>query len=401
MLNELHKLSVTLARNNIKLELWHREYKQLPGGNCYRIWLDNAGAVMNVKLMDRSLVAICRKYGNNQQSFPAFNVAPLYRITSDANKEYCDKLNRGQVSFDAAELKSICVKAGDNWSNRLFKKTNGCLHKKMPGLPSDSAMASLMRIAEKLDGNMLRAALEACVWERLESDIKTYLPLLIHKGNVKKKPENDTGSVSVLLDLVDWERFGNPIANENTTRQVNEWLHADASDPEPTTDERLDAFGTPYSDVGESMPRVKLAPGFEVVLRSMFHEQVCQFRYGKADDDSYPLSAANRDTLSASLEQIVQAGNESVTWRKIDTGAMLFVYPDKLPKIPPKFAGLFGGYNINGKLDTNDESRFEAIAHNFIAALNAIKPSEKPENIQVFALQQIPPPLSNHAQRWY
>jgi hypothetical protein len=254
-----------------------------------------------------------------------------------------------------------------------------------------------MHIAEQIDSTAFRIALENCVWERLSGDIKTYLPLLIYKGNAKKEPEDDIGSLSIMLDLSDWQQYGDPIANENTTKQINEWLNANSGSTPQTTFSQYDAFGTPYSDIGKPMPSVRLAPGFEVALRSMFREQACQYRYRNADDYSFPVALANRSAAKTSLEWIVQPDNENVTWRKIDNDSVLFVYPDKLPKISPKFAGLFGS-GINKNADTDNGDRFEIIAKNFMVTLNAVEPQERPKNLQIFALQQIPPALSKRAK---
>jgi hypothetical protein len=396
MLNELHELSVTLSSNNIKQQEWHDDYTQLPGGDCYRVWLHSDGAVAKIEVMSKDLVAVCRKYGNNQQAFPAFNIAPLYRITSDEDRAYYDAINRGKYQVDVKRLREMCV--NDNWNGKLLKKVNGCLHKKIPNMPDGSAISSLMRITEQIDSTWFRTTLEKSVWEYIQSDTRTYLPILIHIGNAKKQAKDDTGSLSVILDLVDWEQFGYSIASENTTKQINEWLRSCANSDEQTESGVYDAFGTPYKDIGKPMPTVRLAPGFEVVLRSMFHEQLCQYRYRNADDRSYPIAKPNRSAAKASLEWISQPDNEKKTWRKIDNDAMLFVYPDKLPGIPLKYAELFGGNDNNKQSNTFSESRFEDIAEKFIITLNAIKPHDKPENIQIFALQQIPPALSKRAK---
>jgi hypothetical protein len=263
-------------------------------------------------------------------------------------------------------------------------------------MPEADVISTLMRISAKLVGRSLRTALETCTWERLQNDITTYLPLLIHKGNANIKPEDDTGSLSIILDLAAWEQFGDPVASGTTTKQINERLVADMH-PAVITN-RYDAFGASYSDMGETMPSVRLTPGFEVVLRSMFREQVCQYRYGNADDASFPISRVNRAAAKTALEWIVRPDKENVTWLKIDKDAMLFVYPDKLPQVLPKFAGLFGGGNADKDSKAKNESRFEALAEQFITAFNKIKPQDRPENIRIFALQQIPPALSKRAK---
>ena len=391
MINELHKLATTLDRNNIGLHRWHSDYKPLPNGDCYRIWLCNDGTVKKIELMSKGLVAVCRKYGNNQRAFPAFNIAPLYRITSREDEAFYDALVKGNEKVDIDRLVSMCV--NDNWDQNLLKKVDGCLKKKIPAMPEDSAIFSLMSITERMDGSAFRTALEDCVRTCLQGDIKTYLPILFHKGNARPP--------SIMLDLADWEQFGDPIASENTTKQINNWLQVSFGNSETPEVSDLDAFGTAYNDIGksEAMPSVKLLDGFEVALRSMFSEQICQHRYRKADDQSYPIAQPNRSATKTALEWIVRR-DEGETWRKIDKGAMLFVYPDKLPLIPPKFADLFGkdGGNIEKQKEPTKEYRFEKVAKDFITALNAIEPKNRPEGIQIFALQQILPALSKRAK---
>jgi len=392
MLNELHQLSVTLASHNIKQQGWHHQYKPLPNGACYRIWLGDDGAVADVELMSKDLVKDCRKFGNNQGTFPAFNIAPLYRVTSDEDKRYYDALYKGEQELDVNYLQSICT--ADNWSVKLRNKIPRCLRTQIPNTPEESTIAALMKITASLDIGVLRSTLEQQVWKKLPGDIKTHLPLLIHKGNEKRQPEDDSGSISIILDLINWRKFEYPIANENTTRQVNDWLFANEGDLQPETSDQLDAFGSPYAEFKDIMPSVRLVPGFEVALRSMFHEQMCQFRYGKADGGSFPINKANRDTLKTSLEWIVEPDNENVTWRRIDKDAMLFVYPNRVPKILPKFAALFG----NTENHKDSITRFEKVAEDFIATINGFETKQKPENIHVFALQQMSPAVSKRAR---
>lgn len=396
MLNELHKLATTLEKNKIKPQAWHDEYKLLPSGNCYRIWLHNDGTVSKIELMSKDLAAACRKYGNNQQSFPAFNIAPLYRITRDEDKAFYDALTKGAEQVDIDQLRSICV--NDNWNQKLLTKANGCLYKKIPAMPEESAIFSLMNITKQMGGAAFRSALETCVWSCLQNDVKTYLPILLHKGSANEQPADDTGSISIMLDLVCWDQFGDPIASENTTKQINNWLHVGFGNNKPIEVNVFDAFGAPYNNIGKPMPSVRLAPGFEVVLRSMFREQHCQYRYGKADDGSYPITQSNRSAAKSALEWIARTYNEGKTWRKIDNDAMLFVYPDKLPEMLPKFAGLFSEDASDRQLVTTKESRFEAIARDFIITLNAVEPKNRPKNIQIFSLQQIIPALSKRAK---
>jgi len=401
MLNELHKLSVALNSADIEHQEWHKDYREMPNSNCYRIWLSNNGCVVGLEHLDKTLVASCRKYGNNQRSFPAFNIAPLYRISNADDADF-KKMLEGKAESNPDRLHEMCTSGTNNWNKKLLNKTKACLKKQIPTMPNHSAIVELMRIANKLNDEQFHDELEMVLWSKLNAggDTREFLPLLIYKGSRSKddKPENDTGSLSIILDLQDWRTYGYPIASAETTRQINEWLlNADRAEnaiKEPRTGEQ-DAFGAPYSHgcKPESMPGVRLGSGFNVVLRSMFHKQQCQFRYRKADDESYPISPKNRADAKKSLEWIVRPENEYVTWQRINNNAILFVYPDKIPEVPLPLTPLFGG-----QTNTNNETRFEKIAERFITVLDGLPSDQKPENIHVFALQQIPPPLSKRAK---
>lgn len=388
MVNELFELTKTLENSNIKQQPWHQDYMPLPSGNCYRIWLGDDGIVADVELMSKDLINVCRKFGNNHQAFPGFNIASLYRITSNEAKEYYDDLYKGKKNLDEASLHEICT--FNNWPKKLTKKILGCLSTKIPNILEGNTVSTLMHITALIDVDIFRNTLEQLVWKKISTDIKTFLPLLIYKGFENKNPSDDFGSVSIMLDLINWQKFGYPIANEYTTKQINEWLFAKENGDQQEPGDSFDAFGSSYSKPGKIMPTVRLAPGFDVALRSMFSEHVCQLRYGKADEDSFPVSIGNRIAMKTAFEWIVRPENEKITWRKIDKDAMLFVYPNKMPKILPKFTVLFG--------NDNNENRFEIVAKDFISTLDGIEPKQKPENIYVFALQQIQPALSKRAK---
>lgn len=55
MINETFRLKEVLEENGIQTKLWHDDYKVLPGGNNYRIWLSNEGNVAKIELMDKEL----------------------------------------------------------------------------------------------------------------------------------------------------------------------------------------------------------------------------------------------------------------------------------------------------------------------------------------------------------
>ena len=127
--------------------------------------------------------------------------------------------------------------------------------------------------------------------------------------------------------------------------------------------------------------------GFDVILRSMFHGQPCQHRYRKIDDASYPIATENRSLAKKALVWLADSEREGVTWRKVDKNEIVFVYPSKLPEVPPRFASIFGSNQVVNSAQS--EARFENISKEFIKALRGIPTQEKPDFIQILTIRKM------------
>jgi hypothetical protein len=396
LLNELFELSNVISEVELKVDNWHREYNPLPNIPCYRIWISADGAVCGCEELNPELISLLRKYGNYQRSFPAFNIKPLYRIVDEAQKKQLKRYESDISSFDFETVRSWCVQ--DNWHRNLksIDKSLRDLGRKISSIISDQGLdqwniiTQLALATEKMDGG-LKKSLERYIFEKLSKgeDIELLLKLLFHIGDPSKNPEEDNGkNLSIILDLKNWQDFNNPVASEQTTRWLNEVLlkgeeqeKLNVSFLSPTKD----AFGTQHDGVLDPMPKVRLH-GFDVSLRAMFREQLCQYRYRTIDSNSFPISKINRAKLKQSLEWIAMQDNEGIYWKKADDKEIVFVYPSKLPPIPLKFASFFGEPD-----DANDdvEKRFGSIAKDFIRTLEGVPLKERPDSIQVFSIRKM------------
>ena len=405
MLNELYELSNTLKDIKINTVEWHREYKPLPKASkkapCYRVWLVNDGTVCNVEELNPELVQALRKYGSNQGTIPAFNIAPLYRITDEQKKKKLEDIKKDNSLLDFREIESWCIE--DNWRGSLIRKVNLCLNDISRRLldiiekysyEEKNAAIHLIQLVSNLstlaDYNF-RTAIKNLVFEKLQrrEDINLALAILFHEGNPKaKEPEKDCGTLSIILDIDSWKQYGHPVASEFTTAWVNDiLLKSDQSEKNTlVSDGETDAFGMPFSHVGEPMPGVKLN-GFEVTLRSMFSGQPCQYRYGKIEDDSYPITKENRSHTKRSLEWLSQVDKEGTTWKQADQNEIIFVYPSKISKVPLKFASFFAQQQENDGKKT--VARFEQIAKDFVETLKRVPPKDMPEDLQIFSIRKM------------
>ncbi|MDR3554692.1 MAG: hypothetical protein P4L55_08050, partial [Syntrophobacteraceae bacterium] len=111
MLNELYHLSTVLEDCKITTAEWHRYLKPLPKATekkpCYRIWLGSGGLVTGIAPMSQEKVAPLRKWErNNGNSFPGFNIQPLYRITDEERKKSLKKMREGKAETDLSLLRS-------------------------------------------------------------------------------------------------------------------------------------------------------------------------------------------------------------------------------------------------------------------------------------------------------
>lgn len=404
MINELHNLARTLDTKDVQIPEWHRKYKELPKvtpkSPCIRIWLNDDGVVCGIESFASEHVSKLRKYGDNQSSFPAFNISPLYRIVDQDIIDELEQLEAGQIKPDITKMKVWCNV--DNWikgvPGKVQRSLTECpknlsemLH--LEGQSKNNIIARLAELCQKNGENAasrFRSSLENCAFEKLKNgeEVDVILTLLFHKGSVEKEHDKDTGNnISVILDVRDWHPYGYPIASENTTFQLNEMLLADSGQhTAEIQSKQADAFGAPFINPNEPMPNVKLS-GFDVTLRSMFDGQPCQYRYRRINDGSYPIAATNRSSIKRALEWIADSSHRQVTWEKIDKNEMVFVYPSTLPEIPPKFVSIFGQPPSEHSKQT--ESRFESVAKEFSKTLRGLPTDQKPEMMQIFTIRKI------------
>jgi len=404
MINELYGLATTLENKGISSQEWHREYKPIPNvtskSPCIRIWIAEDGTVCDYESIGTELAKSLRKFGNNQGTFPAFNIVSLYRLTNEEYFSELEKYKKDSTKLNLSNIKSWCV--NDNWKDSIVKKVNRSLHdipQRLIELIDDSGqieeniILELARLTKQFSNNSdgsFRASLETCILTKLQrkEDVSLSLSLLVHNGDPQKDPKKDVGaSLSVILDVQSWERYGFPVANKYTTEWLNErLLTAARTNTTVEASSNIDAFGTPFLNPNEPMPSVKLS-GIEVSLRSMFNGQPCQYRYEQIDDESYPIAMENRSLIKKSLEWIANSTREGITWRKADKNEIVFIYPSKLPEIPPKYASIFGVSLTESPSKT--KARFENVAKEFIKTLNGIPTNERSDSIQIFTLRKI------------
>lgn len=399
MINELYGLSKTLSNTNIKTYEWHREYKEIPKvkkqSPCIRVWLDDDGLVYDFEGLSSEQASVIRKFGNNQGTFPAFNINALYRLTDTESIEKVIKIEKGDNKPEIDEISSYCTE--NNWSKKAAKNVQRNLTDcptKLLNLVGEAATGSVISklaaicLCTAKNEICFRDSLEKCIMEKLkkEEDTLLCLTLLFHKDSAEKAHSNDSkNKISIVLDVHNWRECGYPVACEHTTRYINDLLVGGktATTQEDLPCKQTDAFNTAFENPGKPMPRVKLS-SFEVSLRSMYEAQPCQLRYRKSNDKSYPISYENRSLVKNALEWVCSTSNEHITWEKLDNDEIVFIYPSSLPEAPLKYVSVFCK-----KRSVNEKMRFEKISGEFATVFRGIPTKQKPENMQVFIIRKV------------
>jgi len=403
MLNELYHLSVALEHAGITPVDWHKDLKPLPNASarkpCFRISISKDSSIVGVEPMQTELAASLRKWEtSNGNSFPGFNIQPLYRLTNEDLKKRLKKWRERKDPLDLDLLRKWCAdEATRNRDEKSAKKMEKCLGT----MPSDlqkrcidiprafSALTVLLERITKLESDrtgVFFQSLEAYIWRSLGTNNQelSLFPLLVHEGSAGRKPENDRGSVSVFLDVPDWKEY--PVAHEKTIKAINECLlnSPSATCSADTNSEADDAFGRSIDGMRGKLPEVKLPVLGGVKLRAMSSEIPCQDRYGTIDETSFRIGADSRKRVKGALEWLKDDEREGETWGRVDGRELLFAYPAIIPKASLKLAACLGARKTD---DT--EARFENYAKDVVDCLKGLAPSLKDVDLRVFSLRKM------------
>lgn len=395
MLNELYQLSEALKNVGITPADWHKDLKLLPNVSkkkpCFKITVGANGAVTEIQTMSQDTVKILRKWEPSLgDSFPGFNIQPIYRVTEDNRKKLLKKWREGKEPPDLVQLKAWCTEANRNWDQKTGDKMQRCLRKipqkllKMLGtIPADyEAIKKVIDRAGKLE---MPVALETYIWSKLEAGhgCATLLPVLVHEGSGTKSADNDRGGLSVFLDVQDWVNY--PVVHEGTMKFMNGCLLQQRSSDVAAVG-KTDAYGlhSEKSDKKEKLPKVRLRVLGDVILRAMTKDIPCQSRYSTIDAASFPIGQESRKRAKGALEWLGDSALEGQTWGRADSKELLFAYPANVPPSPPRLAACLGARKENDK-----SARFAEYAKDVIGQLKGINIDLKQVELHVFALRKM------------
>jgi len=408
MINELYQLTKALEQANIAIEYIHPKYKPIPKvtqkAPCAQLILEN-GQIYKIRSLTEEQAAEIRKYGTNQGTFPALNLAPLYRLTKESEKKRISELMDGKITeFDVGEIRSLCRE--NNWGKKFQNKYRISMQeipREMTELFSKAGIdfPPLQHLIEETnifsDADYLHSVLQEAVFVLLEQkmDICFLLQILFHLGKAEKGAEDDYGTLSVVMDCRKSINEGFSIATSKFTSTLNQKLiEADEAVKSDGGKMEEDAFGYLFAPLEEPMPTVKLAAGFEVSLRTMFRGQPCQSRYGRIENATYPISKEMRFKLQAALAWMSAEEQKEITWISTDKNEALFAYPETLRQNKFSFVNFckHPGNVKKGEEKRENQAGFEAAAKAFVEQIKKTKkPGTDPmtERIQYFVLRKL------------
>lgn len=413
MINELYRLTEALDQANIKTERTHPKYKLIPKvtkkAPCVHIIFDS-GHIYKVENIEKEMAAQIRKYGSNQGTFPALNLAPLYRLKDESEKKTVSDLIEGKsTDFDIEKIREFC--RVNNWGKKFRNK----FHISMQDVPEEIAglfqkngmkFPAFEQLIEEteffVEPEQLHAELAQAAFTMLEQKkgIALALQILFYSEKAEKSAEKDYGTLSVVLDCRKLIDQGLSVAAASFTSILNQkLLETDAEEKKEAAEKEMDAFGQSFVPLEEPMPTVKLAAGFEVSLRTMFRGQPCQSRYGRIENATYPISKEMRFKLQSALAWLSDAGHKEITWISTDKNEALFAYPETLRENMYSMVSFCKRRSMpeektNGTVNAkiSKKSEFEAAAEGFIKELHKTKkPGTDPmaERIQYFVLRKL------------
>lgn len=413
MINELYRLTVALDQADIATEHTHPKYKLIPKVTkktpCIHIIFDN-GRLYKVESIEREQASEIRKYGSNQGTFPALNLAPLYRLTDEIEKRTISDLIEGKTTdFNIEEIRHFCRE--NNWGRKFSNKYRISMQdvpREMTELFQKNGIAfpPLQKLTGEADAfaeaENLHRELEHAAFSMLEQKrgIALALQILFYPGKIGKSVEEDYGTLSVVLDCRSLIEVGLSVTTAVFTSMLNQKLiEADTAARTGVVEKETDAFGHVFAPLEEPMPTVKLAAGFEVSLRTMFRGQPCQSRYGRIENATYPIAKEMRFKLQSALAWISAAEHKGITWISTDKDEALFAYPETLRKNMYSMVGFCRRQSTEEDL-TESEARdkirkkaeFESAAKVFISELQKTKQVDTDpmsERIQYFVLRKL------------
>ncbi len=417
MLNELLQAANAIQRLP---DTVHNSLKVLPKYPGFKVLLGADGAIVGVLPWQGDLSGL-RKWqpGGNGFSTPVFSIPPLYPLYDlnlDRNaakdaakraKEECDAASRSDATTWATYFDSIrhrCDSVLGSWIDAA--SCNALNEKCRKSLADVPAYLHTLLPDGDADYNVLRALLQRLqsltperffpeLARQVETQLTNSYDEALFKFYCAVSEAEATKSYNLLLDLPDWDEIGDfPVTSPQTTALLNVLLvRATAPDVVNTDTGNIstDAYGYGSTGTNEKFADV-VVPGLgKVILRAMTKDAPCQYRYGKADADSFLVGSESRTRAKSALEYLTQTGRKGRTWQ-YRGGSLFLFYPERELSVLNELAtadlcSLPDDGDDELADEANQAATFEATAERIAAALDGI-PRESETSVHLIVLRK-------------
>lgn len=317
----------------------HKSLKTLPKTPAYKVLLGEKGDIVGVVPYPDSTQGL-RKWqpGANGFSTPIFNSLPLYRV--DLDKSILDAARDADAGHWAEAfgvIRARCANLSGSWIDSKRGELNEKCRKSLADVP-----AQLLAL---LPGNVpdyavLRALLQRLqrltperffleLARQLETQLESAYDETLFKLYCAASDAEAAKSCNLLLDLPDWDKIGDyPVTHERTTELLNTLLSLAGSGKKSAPDAAPDAYGRAATDADEKFADLIVPKLGKVILRAMTSDAPCQYRYGKADADSFLVGKDSRDRAKSALEYLTHSARKGKTWQ-YQGGSLFLFYPEQ------------------------------------------------------------------------
>lgn len=343
MLNELIQASKAIPNGQGTL---HKKLKSLPNYPSYKLLLAKDGTIADVIPWHEDISNL-RKWqpGGNGFSTPVFNVPALFSFRlKKKDQEKFSKAGASAWKDNFPVLKELCSESRGTW---IKKKPRDVITdrnmKSLSDLPkqllevigkSDETHPALQELLTRLIARPPEQFFPALVsWLEVrlthgydENFLKLYCAIIDSEAKSEAKKQ-----FNILLDIPDWAEIGEyPVTSPNTTRFLNELLASTntSGTAESEVTESLDAYGLPAYQASEKFDDIVVAGLGKITLRAMTKDARCQYRYGRADADSFVVGADARKQAKGALEFLTRREAKGKTWQ-FRGGNLILIYPER------------------------------------------------------------------------
>lgn len=383
MLNEIYSLYKSLENCGSEIPISHPWVKQLPKSEGFIVGINNQGFPASIEYFDKeSSRKLWKIEKDNHNTFPAFKLTrPLFSC-SDVSRDQIIKLKKDDTKSRIQLLNEI--KNQSNELNidmtvfwRLLTKVPFELTKEL-GLLKNSKISFevLIERLKNIDQDQVEKWLKEFANVSIVADIindASYLLQQAFIGNKFNERKNRWEcDVMLFLDVADYSNF-DFLVRDGKTRN---WILENIIDNNGENKEKnICSLEVEMADLEKSkFPNPNLAEIGPVFLYSQNSDIPCQFRYGKASMDAFPVGINVLKKLDGVMKYIAgieQVSKKGKTWIGIPDGAngraLLISYLIDNPKSDIENALLLGG-------ETNDALRlnFEGKSSSIISALKGL-----------------------------